>query len=83
MENTAATGGGTDTRMACQYVAGTTTRTMNYSMSDADDWGLAALALVEAGTAPTGWTGIVNGLTNPAKVNDVLAANISDVTGVA
>ena len=45
--NGAAIGGGTDTRGAGQYVVGQATRTMNYGMSDADDWNIIAGALQE------------------------------------
>lgn len=59
MCNGAATGGGDDTRGAGQYVVGTGTRTMDYSMSSSDDWNIIAAALQEAvvGGADThpGW----------------------------
>lgn len=45
--NGASTGGGSDCRGAGQRVVGTTTRTMNYTMSDTDDWNIVAGALQE------------------------------------
>jgi hypothetical protein len=45
--NGAATGGGTDTRGAGQYVVGQATRTMNYGMSSDDHWNIIAGALQE------------------------------------
>jgi hypothetical protein len=50
--NGAATGGGTDTRGAGQYVTGQTTRTMNWTMSDADHWNIITGALQESGATP-------------------------------
>lgn len=38
--------------------------------------------LVGYATAPTGWTGKISGVTNPAKVMGVAAANIAKVKGV-
>lgn len=63
----ASTGGGSDCRGAGQYVAGQATRTMNYTMSDSDNWNIIAGALQEPVpvTAAQGatslnfdWTGI-------------------------
>ena len=34
-------------------------------------------------TATIGWTGIINGVTNPAKINGIAVANISKVNGVS
>lgn len=45
--NGAQTGGGTDCRGAGQYVVGTTSRTMDYSMSGSDNWNIVAGALQE------------------------------------
>jgi len=45
--NGAAISGGTDCRGAGQYVAGQASRTMNYTMSDTDDWSIVAGALQE------------------------------------
>jgi len=49
--NGAAIGGGTDTRGAGQYVVGQATRTMNWTMSDADNWNIIAGALQEPSAA--------------------------------
>ena len=42
MANGAATGGGTDTRGASQRAVGQATRTMNWSMADAENWNIIA-----------------------------------------
>lgn len=55
--NGAAVGGGSDTRGAGQYVVGQATRTMNYTMSDVDDWNIVAGALQEAGATVHDETG--------------------------
>ena len=34
-------------------------------------------------TTPSGWTGKINGVTNPAKINGMIVANISKVMGVS
>jgi hypothetical protein len=55
MMNRAQTGGGTDCRGCGQYVVGNApTRTMDYSMSDSDNWNIIAGALQEPQPA-TGW----------------------------
>lgn len=51
--NGAAISGGTDTRGAGQYVVGQAIRTMNWSMSDSDNWNIIAGALQEPGVGPT------------------------------
>ena len=52
LANGAATGGGTDTRGAGQYVAGTGSRVMSYSMSSSDDWNIVAGALQPPSATP-------------------------------
>ncbi len=63
LANGASTGGGTDTRGAGQYVAGTGTRTMDYSMSGSEDWTIVAGALQPAGAPTPSATDIVNDAT--------------------
>ena len=46
--NSAGIGGGTDTRGAGQYVTGSTTTTMDYSMDGSDHWNIIGAALQEA-----------------------------------
>ena len=50
----------------------------NFQEFDADD---AELTLVYT-PAAAGWTGIINGITNPAKINGIAVANIKSVMGV-
>ncbi len=52
MANGAATGGGTDTRGASQRAVGQATRTMNWSMSDAENWNIIAGGLQEPDAPP-------------------------------
>lgn len=40
------------------------------------------LVIPSAG-APSGWTGKINGVTNPSKINGIAVANITKVNGVA
>jgi len=42
-------------------------------------WDISAFELI---VAVGGWTGIINGVTNPAKINGILVANIAKVNGV-
>lgn len=36
-----------------------------------------------AAAAPSAWTGIINGVTNPSRINGILVANIAKVNGIA
>ncbi len=74
----AASGGGTDTRAGGQYEVGTGTRTMSYTLSDAEDWNIISAALQ---IPSSGWTGKITGVTDPKQIKGVNTTNISKVNG--
>ena len=74
LANGAATGGGTDTRGAGQYVAGVASRVMDYSMSGTDDWNIVAGGLQPASA---------NVLVTPDTIALVITTFIPTVTATA
>ena len=77
--------GAGDVGIGCGYgIRPETTATGNVTVTQSGADYFAAISLViNPAVAASGWTGKLNGVTNPGKINGLAVANIAKVNGVA